>query len=148
MAESPEMLRTSLQHFGLERDRLRTALARKLGIAETDLDALEHLEASGPLTHRQLAARLAITPGAVTMLVDRLAERGWVHRTPHPTDRRAVHVDLTPDALRDAPPALAAYHNAIRDLAHHVPPAHRPALRAFLDAAAHAAADAATNLTG
>ena len=83
-------LAASLQRFGLQRDRMRAALARRAGISGTDLDALEHLEADGPLTQRDLGERLSLTSGAVTMLVDRLEQAGWVHRRPHPGDRRYV----------------------------------------------------------
>ena len=48
---------------------MRSALARAAGISGTDLDALEHLEADGPLTQRQLGERLSLTSGAITMLV-------------------------------------------------------------------------------
>ena len=44
----PEVLAARLQRFGLARDRLRAQLARRAGISETDLDALEHLEAEAP----------------------------------------------------------------------------------------------------
>ena len=63
---------------------MRTALARRAGIGATDLDALEHLEADGPLTQRDLGERLSLTSGAVTMLVDRLERAGWMHRRPIP----------------------------------------------------------------
>jgi DNA-binding MarR family transcriptional regulator len=66
----------TLQWFGLQRDRMRAALARQAGISLTSLDALEHLEADGPLTQRDLGARLSLTSGAVTMLVDRLETAG------------------------------------------------------------------------
>src|SRR5215469_17495425 len=91
----PGDLSGSLQRFGLERDRMRAALARRARISETDLDALEHLEADGPLTQRDLGERLSLTSGAVTMLVDRLERAGWVHRRPHPTDRRYILVALS-----------------------------------------------------
>ena len=74
----------SLQRFGLERDRMRAALASAAGISATDLDALEHLEADGPLTQRGLGDRLSLTSGAITMLVNRLEKAGWVRRRPHP----------------------------------------------------------------
>ncbi len=60
-------LAASLQRFGLQRDRMRAALARQAGISSTDLDALEHLEADGPLTQRALGERLSLTSGAVTI---------------------------------------------------------------------------------
>ncbi|MGO9657558.1 MAG: MarR family winged helix-turn-helix transcriptional regulator, partial [Acidimicrobiales bacterium] len=91
----PEVLAARLQRFGLARDRLRAQLARRAGISETDLDALEHLEAEGPLTQKDLGNRLSITSGAVTMLVDRLEATGWVRRGPHPTDRRYIVLELT-----------------------------------------------------
>src|SRR5579871_3580436 len=100
---SRERLAASLQRFGLERDRLRAALARHAGISETDLDALEHLEADGSLTQRSLGDRLCLTSGAVTMLVDRLERAGWVRRRPHPDDRRYTLIELTAKAAKDAP---------------------------------------------
>ena len=78
----PEELVASLQRFGLERDRMRAVLVAEAGINATDLDALEHLEADGPLTQRQLGDRLSLTSGVITMLVDRLEGAGWVHRAP------------------------------------------------------------------
>ena len=97
---SAEDLAGSLQRFGLQRDRMRAALARHAGISATDLDALEHLEADGPLTQRDLGQRLSLTSGAVTMLVDRLERAGWVHRRPHPGDRRYVLIELSPRRAR------------------------------------------------
>ena len=92
----PRELTASLQWFGLARDQMRSALASNAGISTTDLDALEHLEAGGPLTQRQLGDRLRLTSGAITMLVDRLEQAGWVRRRPHPGDRRSVLVELSP----------------------------------------------------
>ena len=107
---SAEDLAGRLQRFGLQRDRMRAALARQAGISATDLDALEHLEADGPLTQRDLGQRLSLTSGAVTMLVDRLERAGWVHRRPHPGDRRYVLIELSPLAAASAPEGLAVYH--------------------------------------
>ena len=109
----------SLQRFGLERDRMRGALASAAGISATDLDALEHLEADGPLTQRDLGDRLSLTSGAITMLVDRLEQAGLVRRRPHPSDRRYVLVELSPQALERTPAGLAAYHARIRAIAGH-----------------------------
>jgi len=143
----PDALAGRLQRFGLQRDRMRAALARKAGITPTDLDALEHLEADGPLTQRDLGQRLSLTSGAVTMLVDRLEHAGWVHRRPHPGDRRYVLIELSPLAAASAPEGLAAYHSRIRALAADVPAGHREAVAAFLAAAADAAAAAVTGLS-
>ena len=142
----PERVAGKLQRFGLARDRMRTALAHRAGISVTDLDALEHLEADGPLTQRDLGERLSITSGAVTMLIDRLEAAGWVRRGPHPTDRRYVLLELTSKAATDAPVGLVMFHDRIRSIAKSVPAEHQEALCAFLEAAADATSTAAEDL--
>ena len=134
-----------LQGFGLARDQMRSALASGAGISPADLHALEHLEA-GPLTQRQLGDRLSLTTAAITMLVDRLERAGWVQRSRHPSDRRSVLVELSPQAAELAPPGLASYHARIKLIAAGVPAAHREAIASFLQAATDAAADAAADL--
>jgi DNA-binding MarR family transcriptional regulator len=141
----PVLMAAALQRFGLERDRMRAAVASDAGISATDLDALEHLEADGPLTQRQLGDRLSLTSGAMTMLVDRLEDAGWVRRRPHPSDRRYVLVELTEQAIERTPDRLAAYHARIKTIADKVPAAHRDAIRSFLEATAEAASDAAAD---
>lgn len=142
----PDVLAASLQRFGLDRDRMRAALAGRAGISATALDALEHLEADGPLTQRQLGERLSFTSGAITMLVDRLEEAGWVRRRPHPSDRRYVLVELTSEAIGRSPQGLVDFHARIRAIASGIPAAHRAAVCGFLQAAADAAAAAASEI--
>ncbi|MER7281772.1 MarR family transcriptional regulator [Dactylosporangium sp. NPDC000244] len=74
-------------------------------LARDDLTAaragvLWALRARGPVTQRELATALAVTPRNVTGLVDGLAAAGHVTREPHPTDRRATLVTLTPAGTR------------------------------------------------
>ena len=107
----------------------------------------ENLEADGPLTQRDLGERLALTSGAITMLVDRLERAGWVHRRPHPGDRRYVLIELSPRAAAEAPDGLATFHARVRVLASGVPARQRAAVAAFLAAAADAAAAAVTDLS-
>lgn len=56
---------------------------------------LWELSRLGPSTQATLAAALEVTPRTVTSLVDALESSGYARRQPHPTDRRAVLVDLT-----------------------------------------------------
>jgi DNA-binding MarR family transcriptional regulator len=128
----------ALHRFGLERDRLRTALARRLGIAVADLDALEHLELAGPLSQRELAERLLLSSGAVTFLVDRLEQAGLVGRQPHPTDRRTTELPVVPE--------LEQYHQASRRAASQLSAAGRAAVTGFLSAVTADAAQATTEL--
>ncbi|MGA7833641.1 MAG: MarR family transcriptional regulator [Acidimicrobiales bacterium] len=141
-----EQVLAALQRFGLERDSMRAALVRTAEISATDLDALEHLEADGPLTQRQLGDRLSLTSGAITILVDRLERGGWVRRRPHPSDRRYVLVELTEQAFERAPAGLADYHHAVRTIAEALPAARRLAVLSFLEDVANAASSAAVKL--
>lgn len=71
-----------------------TLHAQGLTVARTHL--LWVLEKEGSSTQQHLAAALEVTPRNVTGLVDALAATGFLTREPHPTDRRATLVTLTP----------------------------------------------------
>jgi DNA-binding MarR family transcriptional regulator len=75
------------------------ALAER-GLTTARAEVLYVLHNQGPLVQRQLAQALRCTPRHVTTLVDTLQTAGLVHRTPHPTDRRATLVALTEDGQR------------------------------------------------
>lgn len=76
-------------------DRFDEAACGALGLGRSDLRALNLLE-HGPLGASELARRLGLTRPAVTALVDRLADAGYVVRVPVPGDRRATGVQLQP----------------------------------------------------
>jgi DNA-binding MarR family transcriptional regulator len=66
-------------------------------------------------TARELAAELAVDPGAMTRLLDRMQAKGLIRRTPCEVDRRRVNIALTPAGERAAarvPAALADANNA------------------------------------
>ena len=136
----------ALHRFGLERDRLRAQLVRRLGLATADLDALEHLELSGPLSQRELAERLVLTSGAVTQLVDRLEKLALVTRTPHARDRRITLVQLAAETQLPPVPELDRYHAALAAAATAVPPTVRRHASSFLTSAGDSAAETAQAL--
>lgn len=76
-------------------DRFDEAAAAMLGLGRSDLRALNLLE-HGPLGASVLAQRLGLTRPAVTALIDRLTEAGFVARVAVPGDRRATAVELQP----------------------------------------------------
>ncbi len=90
--ELVDLLNRDMQ-LSFERDGLTQARAHLLWVLR-----------AGPTTQREVADALAVTPRNVTGLVDGLVASGHVVREPHPTDRRAVLVTLTPagSALLDA----------------------------------------------
>ncbi len=64
-------------------------------VSRTEVGVLRNLRAR-PWRITELAAEERVTQPAITLLVNRLADRGWVERISDPSDRRAVLVSLTP----------------------------------------------------
>src|SRR5215213_1261683 len=93
------------------------AVADRAGINPTDLETLDILVRTGPMTAGRLAELTGLTTGAITGLVDRLERRGYAHREPHSTDRRSVIVQpLIENAERDLAPLYAGMSQAMRAL--------------------------------
>lgn len=57
--------------------------------------ALEALVRQGGMTLNDLAAHLYLDKSTASRVVDALERKGYVARTPHPSDRRAVLLDAT-----------------------------------------------------
>jgi DNA-binding MarR family transcriptional regulator len=64
-------------------------------VSRTEVGVLRKLR-TGPRRITELAAEEPVTQPAITLLVNRLEERGWLKRVRDPSDRRAVLVSLTP----------------------------------------------------
>jgi DNA-binding MarR family transcriptional regulator len=65
------------------------------GLTRARATVIWFLHQGGPMTQRQLADALDVTPRNVTGLIDALQAAGFVDRNPHPEDRRATLVTLT-----------------------------------------------------
>jgi DNA-binding MarR family transcriptional regulator len=80
---------------------VRNRLRAEFGTTLPRFDLLSQLdrEPSG-LTMGELSQRLMVTGGNVTGITDQLEAEGLVKRTPHPNDRRAFAVQLTPAGRR------------------------------------------------
>ncbi|WP_442875777.1 MarR family transcriptional regulator [Actinoallomurus sp. NBC_01490] len=64
-------------------------------------------ELSDPITAREPATRMVCEPSNVTYVLDRLEGQGMIERRPHPTDRRAKQLVLTPVGRRYRADVLA-----------------------------------------
>jgi DNA-binding MarR family transcriptional regulator len=68
--------------------------AERIGINVTDLNCLNIVALTGPMTAGDLAKATGLTTASITGVVDRLAEAGYVTRERDPADRRRVVVRL------------------------------------------------------
>ncbi len=80
-------------------------------VSRTEVGVLRILS-HGPRRITELACIERVTQPAITLLVNRLAERGWVERVADPSDGRAVLVSLT-SAGGDAFEQLRAEYRAM-----------------------------------
>ncbi|GAA4982216.1 MarR family winged helix-turn-helix transcriptional regulator [Kitasatospora paranensis] len=81
----------------------RAALAERLGMPLTNVEAVEHVvmaqgagNAIGPV---ELSRRLGVTSAAGTQSVNRLVAEGHLSRDPHPFDGRRQVLGVTPSGL-------------------------------------------------
>jgi DNA-binding MarR family transcriptional regulator len=77
---------------------------------------LRKLDVLGPMSAIDLARAVDHNPGAMTRLLDRLEQMGYLRRTPHAGDRRALRIELT-DAGVALSQELSACGNRMADFA-------------------------------
>jgi DNA-binding Lrp family transcriptional regulator len=86
------------------------ASAEAAGLHATEWYALSVLDLAGRLTAGELAAKVGLTTGAATRLIDRLERAGHVRRVADPDDRRRVVVEVA------TPPDIDAAVGPVRRL--------------------------------
>ena len=100
-------------------DRARRTAFSAHELEGWEFDVLAALRRAGrpyALSPGQLLEQTMVTSGTMTNRVDRLEVRGLVQRLPHPADRRAVRVRLTPRGKDRVDAALANLLHRERDL--------------------------------
>ncbi|MEU7923568.1 MarR family transcriptional regulator [Micromonospora sp. NPDC049107] len=94
-----------LMRAGREMSRLsmvfRYAIADRLGLTVSDLECLDYLADVGSATAGQVAERTNLTTGAVTSMLRRLQQAGYVTAERDPADRRRVIVTLRPERMAE-----------------------------------------------
>jgi len=117
---STEPIAQALEQVELAGAYHRAARARRIGVPQVELSALEHLDALGGLTPGALGHRLGLTSGGVTALTGRLIDAGYVTREHHPEDGRMRVLAVTPagaELLREyMGPVLEPVHETLGEL--------------------------------
>lgn len=94
----------------------RAAAAAGLGLTVTDMECLDFLAEHGPATAGRLAEQTGLTTGAVTSMIRRLQNAGYLHAERDPADRRKVIVTPDAEALRQGADLYAPFGAAIAAL--------------------------------
>ena len=89
-----------LEEVGGLAEALVASVARRHGLSHAALNALAIIEGHGaPMPTGSVGARMHITTGSMTSVLDTLERNGHIERLADPDDRRRVLVDVTPTAL-------------------------------------------------
>jgi DNA-binding MarR family transcriptional regulator len=117
--------------------RASAASRRYMKLGETDMKALRFVivrtDQGLHVTARDIAEHLGISSASTTKLLDRLENGGHIHRTPHPSDRRAIAVVVTPETRRAAEETVGREHARRFQVAASLEPAEREVVIGFLD---------------
>ncbi len=93
------------QLIGNVRSALLNRLEREFAKQGSELNftqylVMKKLSTEVPMTATELARSISHDAGAMTRLLDRLTEKGYLRRLPHAQDRRALQIEIT-EAGRD-----------------------------------------------
>lgn len=93
------------------------AVADAVGLNRSDMECIDILLLNGPTTAGGLAELTGLTTGAITGVIDRLENAGFVSRIRGPEDRRKVTVSVQMEAVeREILPLYASVSDALREI--------------------------------
>lgn len=128
-------------YFACHRRHVRDPQSGAL-LSSHQASVLDHLDAVDPTTLNELAAHMGVTPGTMSVAVDRLVKGGYVARTVDEADRRRVQLRLTDAGVRVRGAQSVLDPALVADLLATLAPADRDAALHGLALLARAAGDA------
>ncbi len=136
----------SLRRVNLQGSLFGQTVAIRFGLSESDIEALEVLIDTGSSTAGALSDLMGLTTGAVTRVIDRLEQAGYVRRVPDPTDRRRVIVEVVPEKVAGVQATLGRVGDASTDEIGHYSEAELAVINDFLTRMAAITREEATAL--
>lgn len=86
-------------YFACHTRHVRDPQTQKL-LSRHQASVLDHLDEIEPTTLNDLARHMGVTPGTMSLTIDRLERKGYVVRLRDTSDRRRVHLRLTSAGVR------------------------------------------------
>lgn len=102
------------------------------GLRPVDFSVLTLIAHNPGITSRQLCAALDILPPNLVGMIKSLDKRGLIERRPHPTDRRAQGLHLSPAGKKLQKAAQATATQLENEVAHRLSPQELAQLKALL----------------
>lgn len=98
-AEMVTRVGIQVRQMGAQSVLTSQVIAERFDLHTTDLECLDLIYLRQNPSAGELANATGLTSGAVTALIDRLEDAGFVKRVADPTDRRRLHVQIRPTAI-------------------------------------------------
>ena len=76
------------------------SVVKQTGLSPAQMHTIEMIGHHQSLRMKELASRMGITTGTLTVMIDRLEKAGLVIRQPNANDRRSFHIVLTDEGRR------------------------------------------------
>ena len=126
--EELKVLNQLLTEFYDKLSSWEQSVVKDTGYSLAQVHTIEVLGAHDAMRMKELADKLGITTGTLTVQVDKLVKAGLIERSPHQDDRRSILVILT-----EAGRAVHEHHNSlhlelVQDLTRHIEPNQMTAL--------------------
>ena len=128
----PDVVGFRLAQLGTETVRRFHGLMRRHDLEPRHFGVLRAVSALDGPTQQEVGQFLRIPPSSLVTILDELETRGALDRRPHPTDRRAHVLTLTPDGRRLLGQAMASALTLEEELCADLEPGERAVLLGLL----------------
>ncbi|MEI8632110.1 MarR family transcriptional regulator [Vibrio sp. PP-XX7] len=109
------------------------SVVKDTGYSLAQIHTIEVLGNHSALRMKELAEKLGITTGTLTVQIEKLVNAGLIERCPHPEDRRAIVVKLTLSGNRLHQQHHQLHLDLVQNLTRDIPPEHESILMACLE---------------
>ncbi|MBY6195644.1 MarR family winged helix-turn-helix transcriptional regulator [Vibrio hangzhouensis] len=109
------------------------SVVKETGYSLAQIHTVEVLGAHGSMRMKELADRLGITTGTLTVQVEKLVTAGLLERHPHQEDRRSILVGLTDEGKKLHNAHHHLHLQLTNDLAQHLSDTEIQVLQSCLD---------------
>ncbi|MFG1806007.1 MarR family transcriptional regulator [Streptomyces sp. NPDC049040] len=106
-------IRDGLRDLSVQLALLNHQVGMHLDLRDADLECLDLISRYGPIGPTALAKRAGMHPATLTGVLDRLERGNWVVRTPNPTDRRAVLVQVVKERADEVTYLFSGLNTAV-----------------------------------
>jgi DNA-binding MarR family transcriptional regulator len=141
-------VKESLRELSIQLSLLNHHVGARVELKDVDLDCLDLINRSGPLSPSTLARRAGLHPATMTGIIDRLERGGWVARDRGTADRRAVLIRALRDRNSELLHLYSGMNTALDQICAGYSDAELRLLADFLSRTAHAGQTAADELAG